>query len=114
MNCSSLTSVIIGNGVTSIGANAFKNCSNLNLIDIPDSVTIIGDSALYGCSKLSTINIPESVTSIGKDAFDGCSSLASVTYKGNTYVQKTELESILKSNNVSLGSQIFDGTALKA
>ncbi len=44
-NCSSLTSVVIGNGVTSIGGYAFSNCSSLTSIVIPDSVTSIGNSA---------------------------------------------------------------------
>ena len=44
-NCSGLTSVTIGNGVTSIGSKAFYNCSGLTSIIIPDSVTSIGDGA---------------------------------------------------------------------
>jgi hypothetical protein len=50
-----LTSVIIGNSVTSIGRNAFSNCSGLTSIVIPDSVTNIEYGAFELCSKL-TIN----------------------------------------------------------
>ncbi len=49
-NCSSLTSIIIGDSVTSIGYNAFSGCSSLTSITIPDSVTSIGGSAFSGCS----------------------------------------------------------------
>ena len=81
-NCSSLTSITIGNSVTSIGTYAFSECTKLTSITIPGSVTSIGDSAFRGCSSLTSITIPDSVTSIGDSAFRGCSSLTSVFYKG--------------------------------
>ena len=77
--CSSLTSVTIGSGVTSIGSSAFENCSSLTSVTIPDSVTSIGNRAFSGCSSLTSITIPNSVTSIGDGAFENCSSLTSVT-----------------------------------
>ncbi len=75
---SSITSVVIKNGVTSIGGYAFYYCSSLTSIEIPDSVTSIGDMAFYDCSSLTSIEIPNSVTSIGNSAFSGCSSLTSI------------------------------------
>ena len=77
-DCKSLTSITIGNGVTSIGGNAFLFCS-LTSITIPDSVTSIGDSAFFSCSRLTSITIPDSVTSIGDYAFGSCKSLTSIT-----------------------------------
>ena len=53
--CEGLTSVTIGNSVTSIGDHAFSGCSKLTSVIIPNSVTSIGYSAFYGCSKLETI-----------------------------------------------------------
>ena len=78
-NCSSLTSVTIGNSVTSIGNWAFRDCSSLTSIIIPNSVTSIGDHAFYDCSSLTSITIPNSVTSIGYEAFLECRSLTSIT-----------------------------------
>ena len=79
--CSSLTSVIIPDSVTSIGEYAFNNCSSLTSVTIGDNVTTIGSSAFYNCSSLTSVVIPNSVTSIGQYAFKGCSSLTSVTFK---------------------------------
>ena len=79
MDCSSLTSVTIGNSVTSIGNEAFSYCDALTSVTIGNSVTSIGDEAFYGCDSLATITIPNSVTSIGDKAFAYCSSLTSVT-----------------------------------
>ncbi len=78
-DCSSLTSVTIPDSVTSIVYSAFAYCSSLTSITIPDSVTRIGSGAFEGCSSLTSITIPDSVTSIGYDAFNGCTSLTSVT-----------------------------------
>lgn len=64
-----ITKVIIENGVTSIGDEAFRYCSSLTSITIPDSVTSIGDYAFYDCASLTNIVIPDSVTDIGSRAF---------------------------------------------
>ena len=76
--CTGLTSVTIGNGVTSIGDSAFEYCTGLTNIEIPSSVTSIGGSAFNNCTGLTSINIPSSVTSIGSDAFYFCTGLTSV------------------------------------
>ena len=76
--CSSLTSVTIPNSVTSIGNCAFYECSGLTSVNIPNSVTSIGGMAFYNCSGLTSVNIPNSVTSIGDYTFYNCSGLTSV------------------------------------
>ena len=73
-----IQSVVIPEGVTEIGDNAFEDCSSLTSVTIPEGVTRIGDWAFKGCSSLTSVTIPESVTRIGDKAFYGCSSLTSV------------------------------------
>ena len=72
-------SVIISEGITSIGYAAFYNCTGLTSVTIPDSVTSIGDYVFSGCSGLTEITIPDSVTSIGGGAFTECTGLTNVT-----------------------------------
>ncbi len=66
--------VTIGDNVTFIGDYAFYN-SSLISITLPEGVTSIGGSAFEGCNSLTSITIPEGVTSIGSSAFEGCNSL---------------------------------------
>ena len=74
-----MATVVLPEGITSIGTAAFIFCSNLTSVNIPSSVTTIGDRAFDGCSKLSSISLPEGLTTIGYKAFSGCSGLRSIT-----------------------------------
>ena len=77
--CSSLTSIVLPDGITSIGNYAFQACQNLLSIDIPDGVTSIGSSTFSQCFKLTSIDIPDGVTSIGSSTFSQCSQLSTIT-----------------------------------
>lgn len=77
-----MTSVIIPDGVTQIGARAFKGCESITSVTIPDSVTRIGRNAFDGCRKLKSIVIGSSVTVIEEYAFFSTSALTDVYYKG--------------------------------
>lgn len=75
---SKITSVVIENGVTSIGNYAFEDCSALKKLDIPQSVTEIGSKAFLGCSALTSLALPQTVNRIGNTAFQGCSNLETI------------------------------------
>lgn len=66
--CNGITDVTIPEGVTSIGANAFESCG-LTSINLPDSVTSIGDFAFADCTKLKSVTIPRNVSSFGVNVF---------------------------------------------
>ena len=76
--CSRLASIVIPDGVTSIGKSAFSHCTSLTSVRIPDSVTTIGNYAFYYCSILTSIVLGKGVTTIGNNAFYYCSSLTSI------------------------------------
>ena len=110
--CQSLASITIPNSVTSIGSSSFHGCKQLTSIDIPNSVTILGSYSIANCTGLTSISIPDDITSIGERAFGSCTNLSSVTYKGNTYTNKTNIKTVLAENNVALENVIFDNTLL--
>lgn len=63
--------VIINEGVTSIGNNAFA-ILNITDIELPEeSLTRIGDGALKG-SLIKNVYLGDNITYIGKEAFSGC------------------------------------------
>lgn len=75
-------SVIIEEGITSIGNAAFFNRSKLLSVRIPDSVETIGILAFYGCSNLTSVTIGSGVSDIGLGAFADCSNLKDVFFNG--------------------------------
>ena len=115
----SLTSVAINSGVTSIGASAFRGCSSLTSVTLPDSFTAlgIGTYAFYGCSSLTSINIPKNITTITAYTFYGCSSLTSIdipnkvaTIAAYVFYNCTSLTSINISKRVRvIGESAFRG-----
>lgn len=103
------TSVIIPDGVTSIGAQAFNGSSTVESIKIPDSVRIIGSSAFCGCSKLKDINLPMGITSIGRSVFEGCESLESISIPdGVTSIGERAFCDCTKLTSVSLPETLTD------
>lgn len=78
--------VIIEEGVTNIGKNAFRGCSELAEVHISKTVKKIGDAAFRDCTALTQIDIPDSVNSVGSFAFIGCTRLTEVhTHWKNSY-----------------------------
>jgi hypothetical protein len=76
--CERLTTATIPNSVITIGIHAFSGCTNLTNVTIPNFVSAIGRCAFLRCSSLTSITIPNSVTTIDMVAFGDCSGLTSV------------------------------------
>lgn len=81
-NCTSLTSVTLGNGVASIGSWAFGN-SALTSVTIPANITSIGDSAFYGCDALVDIYYNSNYCDFGENVFGYCDALTDIYFNGN-------------------------------
>ena len=77
-----IKSVVIEDGVTSIGRYTFDRCMSLTSVTIPDSVTSIRYGAFMMDTALTSLTIPGSVTSIENYAFYGCSHLTDMYYDG--------------------------------
>ena len=68
---SELNTLVIRDGVTSIGDWAFSYYYSLTSVSIPASVTSVGGNAFFACISLTSVTIPNSVTSVGATAFYG-------------------------------------------
>ncbi len=64
----------------SSNSHVFDNCTSLSTLNIGENVKILPDCAFYNCSALTDVTIPDSVVSIGERAFYGCSTLATVNF----------------------------------
>ena len=72
-----LSSVSLGNAVTSIGSNAFSRdwtdtlpvAPQFSSISVPQTCTFLGEEAFYGCEKLETVSLPNSLVSIPNACF---------------------------------------------
>jgi uncharacterized repeat protein (TIGR02543 family) len=99
----SLTSIILPDGLTSIGSSAFSGCSGLTSINIPDGVTTIENSAFFRCSGLTSINIPDGVTTIGYSAFQNCSNLNSIIIPvGVTTIESSAFQNCSNLNSITI------------
>ena len=95
-NATEITSVIISEGIKTIGGNAFANCSSLETIKIPQSVQKIGSGAYIDCTSLYTVEIADrnegdSLLSKSEPSAKYCSAVAQAEESDDT----TEIDDIL-------------------
>ena len=107
--------VVIGDGVTTIGNNAFRKCPTYSIsfpgsikeirgsafreskivsVSLPNGVETIGDSAFSGCTQLTAVNLPASIIEVGNAAFSECTNMKSVAFAPS-------------GNQVTMGNQTF-------
>ena len=73
-----ITSVAIPSSITNIGSKAFYNCTSLESVILSEGIVEIGDGAFDFCKSLKSIVVPDSVTKVGLDAFRACHALTTV------------------------------------
>lgn len=91
-------SLVIKEGVTSVGSYAFANPSIASVEMPAESMQSIGDAAFKG-ALIESLYLSEGTTSIGEDAFAGCSHLKDIN---------------VPSGLVSIGDCAFSGTAMNS
>ncbi len=109
--CTALESIVIGNGVTTLPPNMISNCKVLTSLTIPDSVTSLSSYALCG-SGITSITIPDSVTSIGVHAFSSCDALSSVTFEDTTGWYVSTSSTATSGTNLTLTNPATNATYL--
>lgn len=93
-NRKALISVVLPEGVTSIGFRTFDGCPNLTSVTLPSSMTSISYWAFNGCKMLTDIHIPSGTVKIEKTAFENCEKLT-IHAPAGSYA-----ETYAKENNI--------------
>jgi len=105
---SAISYIILEEGVTSVGRQAFSNCYGLSQITIPSTVTNIGDNAFSNGWKVVDVTIPLHTSFIGWMAFAGCDKMKhltilskSATISAHAFHNCRGLENVTMPNGVS-------------
>ncbi len=78
LECENLQKVILPQSMRTISLRAFRNCGNLQEINFPNGMTIISSYAFYGCKSLQKVDLPDTMTTIGEHTFENCSSIQKI------------------------------------
>lgn len=113
--CTALESVTIPQSMQAIESGAFSGCTALEEIDLSANATL-GESVFYGCENLDSVTLPANLTEIPAYTFYGCGFLinapipAGVTEIGEyAFFECTNLRGVeLPAGLVALGEHVFD------
>lgn len=90
--------------LVSIGLYAFRECSNLTEVVIPDGVTIIKSAAFANCASLKKVVVPSSVVGLGSSVFADCAALEEVDVACNIGIRM--FGNCGKLTNLTLGNTV--------
>ncbi len=136
-----ITTVVVPEGVKSIGDYAFAGLTNLTTVVLPSTLERIDQGAFYGCEKLTTVKGLEHVKFINQSAFENCNLSGTISldntvcvadraFAGNKNLKNVVLSAVTRSvggyafycckalesvtvnaANVKIGPYVFAGCA---
>ena len=108
--------LVIPEGVTSIGEYAFSSFGNLRSVTLPSTLETVGYGAFRSCAALTEIELPEGLTTIEGWAFAFCGNLQSVALPSTlqsvgtyAFIDCAALERVVIPDNVAVGGYAFSG-----
>ena len=109
MNNTSITSVVIPEGVTYIGYDSFNSCYSLTTVVLPTSLVTIEYGTFTNCQSLINISLPDSLEYIGEYAFSNCVSLTSVEIPNSvSTIEQYAFEMCSLLTNVQLSTSLTE------
>lgn len=106
MHCTALSYVKLPSTITCLNWGTFGDCKSLTSIELPDSLEVLDDGAFWG-SGLTSIVIPDSVHTISIEVFWDCKDLVYVKLpEGLTMVGRWAFENCTALTTVVIPSSI--------
>ncbi len=106
--CTALETVVMDEGLESIGESAFANCTKLSSAHLPATLVHIEKEAFYQCESLTSVLLPTYLKSLCSGAFSKCG-LTSIsipggitTWEDHVFSYCPNLETALVSDGVSM------------
>ena len=115
---STVTKVVLPDGLKTIGYCAFYYCEDLEEVNIPSSVVEIGEGAFYRCGSVQSMILPEGLEIIGDQAFSNCSgfdkiviptTVKSIGEQAFYYADVNVMNVFIPASVTAMGSQVFYG-----
>lgn len=80
---STITRVVLSDGITYVGAYAFQNYDALSTVEFGNSLVSIGKDAFSGCDGLTSITLPATFKKFGENSLRSCTNLKEIHCSGN-------------------------------
>lgn len=93
---------VVSNRVKHIEKGAFKNCVDITTLMLGQTVTSIGSGAFQNCTGLLHMIIPPNVTKIEPGAFAGCTQLCGVTVSADSIYFSSEDGALFNKDKTTL------------
>jgi len=102
-----MKNVTLPSTLTFIGGDSFRSCRALESIEIPQSVETLESYAFFFCSKLKSIDIPGNIQTIDSATFLGCDSLETVTFhEGLSFIQTSAFKDCISLTNLTFPTSL--------
>ncbi|MCR5358048.1 MAG: leucine-rich repeat protein [Lachnospiraceae bacterium] len=105
----SISKVVIGNGITEISNSAFFYFTELRTVELPGTLKKIGQSAFSNCADLTSVEIPASVEEIGSNAFIACAQLKVLSFAEGSSLGLIGSNAFSNTGIVSLNLPVTSG-----
>ena len=101
-----IQTVVIEEGVKTIGSYAFYNCKNITSLTLPNSLLSISNNAFNICMGLTELIIPSAVATIGSFAFSSCNKVASIRILGRPTIENGVFKDCSALTSILCASEI--------
>ena len=113
----SVSSIVVEDGITRIGNQAFTNLTKAEKASLPETVTSIGSYAFSYCPALKEVSLPSNIDVLEEYTFNDCSSLVKIvipdgvtTIANYTFFNCSALETVIFPESLTeIGYQAFYG-----